>query len=76
MKPGRMWAVMTLVLALHPPVLSRPLPGSAAAAGGGGNAGLSDGRSEGWRKPIHPKVVRHKGHKGTKHTNEHRRVRH
>lgn len=76
MKPGRMWAVMTLLLALHPPALSRPLPGSAAAAGGAGNEEPSGGHSQGWRKPIHPKVVHHKGHKGTKHTNEHRRVHH
>ena len=75
MKPGRMWAVLTLLLALHLPALSRPLSDS-APAGGGGNEELSGGHSEGWRKPIHPKVVHHKGHKGTKHSNEHRRVHH
>jgi len=76
MKSGKMWAVMTLLLALHPAAFSRPLPGSPAAAGVGGNAGPSDGHSEGWWEPMHPKVVHHKGHKGTKRKNEHRRVRH
>jgi len=76
MKPGKLLAVFALILGLCLPTFSRPSSGSLPVDNGGGNAGLPNGHIQGPSKPTHPKGARHKGHKGTKHKNSHKKVHH
>jgi hypothetical protein len=76
MKSGKLLAVLALVLSLCLPMFGQLSPGSLAVNHSGGNGGLRDGHSQGRSKPTHPKSVRPKRHKGTKHKNPHKRVHH
>jgi hypothetical protein len=76
MKLGKLMAVLALIFGLCLSAFSQPIGDSRLDLGGGGrNSELRDGHVGPW-KPTRQKGARHRGHKGTKHTNPHGRVRH
>ena len=74
MKLGSLFAVLAALVGLSAPVFGQPRPISPPLENGGVNVGHA--QAAGPSKPTHPGVVRHKGHKGTKHKNPHKRVQH
>jgi hypothetical protein len=75
MKFAKLMAVFALIFGLCLSSFSQPIGDSLLDLGGSRNSELPDGHEGPW-KPTHQKGARHKGHKGTKHSNPHGRVRH